>query len=311
MTIELRQPMDGPPEGSVGTVADTALAAIQALRPKQWVKNALLLAAPVFSMRFLDPAIWPKVIAATICFCLLSSAGYLFNDARDVESDRKHPKKSRRPIAAGRLSVTAAHVEMVVVFLLGAALGAWVNPAFLIVALLYFATTMAYSLHFKHVVILDVMFLASGFVWRAAAGAVAIDVKISSWLLLCTAFLALFLGFNKRRGEIALLGGKDLGTRKSLSAYSPALVLEFQSITTSGAIISYALYTVTASPTPWLLLTLPYVLYGIFRYIYLVQGGEGGAPDETLFRDKPLLVTCLLYGVTAPTILLVTHGLSH
>jgi 4-hydroxybenzoate polyprenyltransferase len=308
MTIELRPPMDEP--RTTGG-ADTALAALQALRPKQWVKNALLSAAPIFSMRFLDPAIWPKVLGATVCFCLLSSAGYLFNDARDVEADRKHPKKSRRPIAAGRLSVGAAHVEMVIVFALGAALGWWVNPAFLVVALLYFATTMAYSLYFKHIVILDVMFLASGFVWRAAAGAVAIDVKISAWLLLCTAFLALFLGFNKRRGEIALLGGNDPGTRKSLSAYSPALVLEFQSITTSGAIISYALYTVTASPTPWLLLTLPYVLYGIFRYIYLVQAGEGGAPDETLFKDRPLLVTCLLYAVTAPAILLLTHGLGH
>jgi 4-hydroxybenzoate polyprenyltransferase len=310
MTIELREPVDRPPERARNGIVDTALAAVQALRPKQWVKNALLGAAPVFSMRFLDVAIWPKVIAATLCFCLLSSAGYLFNDARDVESDRKHPKKSRRPIAAGRLSVAAAHVEMVVVVLLGVALGWWVSPAFLVVALLYFATTMAYSLHFKHVVILDVMFLASGFVWRAAAGAVAIDVKISAWLLLCTAFLALFLGFNKRRGEISLLGGNDLGTRKSLAAYSPALVLEFQSITTSGAIISYATYTVTASPTPWLLLTLPYVLYGIFRYIFLVQGGEGGAPDETLFKDKPLLVTCVLYAITAPAILLVTHGLS-
>jgi 4-hydroxybenzoate polyprenyltransferase len=306
------------PEGPVAApVAETprvrhspgriAVAAVQALRPKQWVKNALLAAAPIFSLQFLDTTTWPRTIAATVCFCFLSSVGYLFNDARDRESDQKHPKKRLRPIASGRLPVPVAHAEMVVVFLVGAALGWWVSPAFLAVALLYFATTMSYSVYFKHVVILDVMFLASGFVWRAAAGAVAIDVKISSWLLVCTGFLALFLGFNKRRGEIALLGGNDLGTRKNLALYSPALVLEFQSITTSGAIISYALYTVTASPTPWLLLTLPYVLYGIFRYIFLVQAGEGGAPDETLFKDRPLLVTCLLYAATVPLILLATH----
>ena len=186
-----------------------------------------------------------------------------------------------------------------------AALGlAWVvSPQFFVVSLLYFATTLSYSVYFKHIVILDVMFLAACYLWRPVAGAVAIGVAISPWLLLCTAFLALFLGFNKRRGEIMLLEGIG-GTRKSLDEYSPAMLSEFQAITTSGTIISYALYTVLGSPTDWLLLTLPFVLFGIFRYIYLMdQKGEGAAPDETLLRDRPILVTCVLYLIVVVAVL--------
>lgn len=283
------------------------LAAVSALRPKQWSKNiAVLPAAIVFSMHFTDLADWLKVAQGVAAFCLISSAGYIFNDARDVEADRRHPTKCRRPIAAGRLPIGVAYVEMVLIFILGCAIAWLVSPAFLAVALLYFATTLTYSLFFKNFVILDVMFIAAGFLWRAAAGAIAIDVNISPWLLMCAGFLALFLGFNKRRGELAQMEGEIGATRKNLSQYSQTLVMELQAITTSGTIISYALYTVLGSPTPWLLLTLPHVLYGVFRYIYLVaQRGEGGAPDETLYKDKPILLTCLLYGLTVVIVLMV------
>jgi 4-hydroxybenzoate polyprenyltransferase len=241
-----------------------------------------------------------------VAFCLLSSTGYVFNDLRDIEADRRHPKKRLRPLASGELSTQGAWALMALCF--GSALAvAWViSPSFLVVACLYFATTLSYSGFFKHFVILDVMFLAACYLWRAVAGAVAIDVAISPWLLLCTAFLALFLGFNKRRGEIMLLEGGSGGTRKSLAHYSPAMLSEFQAITTSGTIISYALYTVLGSPTPWLLLTLPCVLYGIFRYIYLMdQKGEGAAPDETLLRDRPILGTCVLFLFIAVGVLVV------
>lgn len=294
------------PQGPKGP-GDLALAAIQALRPKQWAKNVFLLAAILFSMRFTELDLWVKTMLGFAAFSLVSSSGYIFNDARDVEADRRHPRKRRRAIASGRLPVKLAYVEMALVFLAGCALAWAVNPWFLAVVLLYFCTTMSYSAFLKNVVILDVMFIASGFLWRAAAGAVAIEVPISPWLLTCTGFLALFFGFNKRRGELTEVADADKGhTRKNLQQYTPELVVEFQAITTSGTILSYALYCVLASPTPWLLLTMPHVLYGMFRYIYLVAAkNEGGAPDETLFRDRAMLVTGALYCLTVVAILVL------
>lgn len=297
---------DSPPAVSGPTVTTLAVAALQAMRPKQWTKNGLLFAAIVFSMKFLEWGPWARASLGFASFCLISSAGYILNDARDADADRRHPTKRLRPIASGRLPVGLAAAEMVVIFLAGCGIAWWLSPWFLLVALLYFVTTVSYSIVFKHIVILDVMFLSSGFLWRAAAGAVAIGVGISAWLLTCTAFLALFLGFNKRRGELTLMAGDAAITRKNLRDYTPEFVAEIQAITTSGSIISYALYTVLASPTPWLLLTLPYVLYGVFRYIYLVTvRNEGAAPDEILLRDRPILVTCLMYAATVVVILMV------
>jgi 4-hydroxybenzoate polyprenyltransferase len=279
-------------------------ALVAALRPKQWTKNGLLYAALIFSEAFRSPQAWLVCTLAFVTFCLLSSTGYVYNDLRDAESDRHHPKKRFRPIAAGELTPQMAWALMAACIVTALGIAAWIGPGFLVASLLYFATTLSYSFYFKHLVILDVMFLASCYIWRAVAGALAIEVRISPWLLLCTAFFALFLGFNKRRGEILLLEGRVQGTRKSLAEYSPAMLQEFQAITTSGTIISYSLYTVLGSATPWLLLTLPYVLYGIFRYIYLMdQKGEGAAPDETLLRDRPIQATVLLYLVTAVCVL--------
>ena len=298
---------------------DLPLAVLQALRPKQWTKNVLLFAALIFSRKFNDIELIQQACWGFVAFSFLSSAGYIVNDARDKEADKLHPKKSKRPIASGRLPLKIAYVEAAIVFVLGCVIAWWVSqvvtpdsrsllwmedrrnvPWFLLVSLLYFATTMSYSLVFKNMVILDVMFIAAGFLWRATAGAIAIGVDISPWLLTCTAFLALFLGFNKRRGEVVLLAQEASNHRKNLAEYTPELIIEFQAITTSGTIISYALYTVLGSPTKWLLLTLPFVLYGVFRYMYLVSvKAEGGAPDETLYKDRPILVTCILYGLTA------------
>jgi 4-hydroxybenzoate polyprenyltransferase len=297
-------------EGPTGpkSMADLLLAGVQALRMKQWIKNLLVYAALIFSLRFTDVAL---VIDATIgffAFCCISSSGYLFNDSRDREADRHHPRKCKRPIASGRLPVKAAYVEMALLLSLGMCLSAYLSTTFLLVAALYFTTTLSYSLYFKHHVILDVMFISAGFLWRAAAGAFAIDVALSPWLLTCTAFLTLFIGFNKRRSELGVVSGQGNATRKNLMYYTPELLIEFQAITTSGTIISYALYTVLGSPSEWLLLTLPHVLYGIFRYIFLVNNmGEGEEPADTLIKDKPLLATCVTYGLTVVGILLVTR----
>lgn len=288
--------------------ADLILAAIQALRMKQWIKNLLLYAALIFALKFTDIDMAINATMGFITFCMVSSAGYLYNDSRDKDADAKHPRKCKRPIASGRLPVNVAYVEMALLLLIGFGVAWSLSPMFALVTFLYLCTTLSYTFFFKHHVILDVMFISAGFLWRAAAGAVAINVLISPWLLTCTAFLTLFIGFNKRRSELGLMAGKGNATRKNLMHYTPELLVEFQAITTSGTVISYALYTVLGSPSQWLLLTLPYVLYGIFRYIFLVNNlDEGEEPADTLLRDLPLLATVVLYGLTVVGILLVTR----
>ena len=297
------QPTVGPKN-----TGDLILAAIQALRMKQWIKNLLLFAALIFALKFKELDLVLKASMAFLAFCLISSAGYLYNDSRDREADAQHPRKCKRPIASGRLPLPAAYAEMAIILAVGFGIAWSISPLFALVALLYLCTTLSYTFYFKHHVILDVMFISAGFLWRAAAGAVAIGVVISPWLLTCTAFLTLFIGFNKRRSELGLMAGKGNATRKNLMHYTPELLVEFQAITTSGTVISYALYTVLGSPSPWLLLTLPYVLYGIFRYIFLVNNlDEGEEPADTLLRDMPLLATVVLYGVTVVGILFVTR----
>ena len=288
--------------------ADLLLAMIQALRMKQWIKNLLLYAALIFALKFTELGMVADATLGFITFCMVSSAGYIYNDSRDREADAKHPRKRKRPIASGRLPLGVAYAEMVGLLLIGFGVAYSLSPLFALVTLLYLSTTLSYTFFFKHHVILDVMFISAGFLWRAAAGAIAINVLISPWLLTCTAFLTLFIGFNKRRSELGLMAGKGNATRKNLMHYTPELLVEFQAITTSGTVISYALYTVLGSPSQWLLLTLPYVLYGIFRYIFLVNNlDEGEEPADTLLRDLPLLATVVLYGITVVGILLVTR----
>lgn len=294
----------GPARPDPGKLPSLPVALIKALRPKQWTKNSLLFAALIFSIKYDEPNLWLQAIGGFIAFCLVSSTGYIYNDIKDREADALHPKKCKRPIASGALPPSIAWIEMVVIFAIGFAIALALSTKFAIVTAAYFVSTMSYSLYFKHHAIIDVMMIAAGFLWRAAAGAVVIDVHISEWLLLCTGFLALFLGFNKRRGELSLLEDGASSHRKNLGEYTHAMLDQFQGVTTSGTVISYALYTVLGSPTPWLLLTLPHVLYGIFRYIYLVQvKGAGDAPDETLLKDVPILLTCVLYVVSAVAIL--------
>ena len=237
-------------------------------------------------------------------FCLFASSGYILNDYLDREADKLHPKKRFRPIASGALPIPAAWGLMFSCLAVGSGIGYMLSIPFLVIAYTYLATTLSYSFYFKHRVILDVMFLAAGFVWRVIAGAVAIQVRVSPWLFLCAAFLALFLGFNKRRGELLKMGTKT-GTRKNLQYYSPEMLVEIQSIVSSSVVICYALYTIQGTNT-WMVLTLPFVIYFVFRYIYLVDQGEGDAPDETVVSDWPFILNGVLYIIV--TLLIILAG---
>ena len=278
-------------------------AVLKQLRIRQWTKNALLYAGLIFSGQFTNLDAWLQSTVGFFAFCMLSSSGYVLNDILDREADKNHPKKRLRPIASGAISPSLGWVIFLTCFALGTGLAIWCSWFFAAIAGAYFATTISYSTYWKYRVILDVMFLALGFVWRAIAGAVAIHVHVSPWLFLCTAFLALFLGFNKRRAELLRMGD-SAGTRANLALYAPNMLVQFQSIVTANAIVCYALYTILADVTQWMVLTIPYVLYGIFRYIYLVDKmGEGEAPDETLLKDTPILLTVTLWAGTCAAIL--------
>lgn len=264
----------------------------------------LLFPALVFSGKFLEPEPVLHALVGFAAFCLLASAGYVLNDYLDREADRKHPTKRFRPIASGDLPVPAAFALLATCLAGGIALSISLSPGFLGLGVLYLATTLSYSFFFKHRVLLDVLVLSAHYVWRTFAGAVAVNVYVSEWLFLCTVFGALFLGFNKRRAELLNVGAHT-GTRRNLSEYSPKLLDQLQSIATSATIITYLLYTVMGPTKGWMMLTIPPVLYAIFRYIYLVdRHGEGGAPDETLLSDGPMLITGAVYVVIAIAVLL-------
>lgn len=276
---------------------------VRASRPKQWVKNGLLFVAIIFSAKYGEVDLWIRVCVGFGVFCSLASAGYLINDIMDRDADRKHPRKSKRPIASGALPVGVAALGVLVYLMAGLATAYWLSPMFFGIALGYLLTTLTYSFVLKHVMIVDVLVLSLCYVWRAVAGAIVIDVLVSPWLFLCTAFLALFIGFNKRRAEL-MQQGDGAGTRKILQQYSSDLLQQYQSAVTSAAIVSYALYTVQGARTAWLVLTLPFVMYGLFRFAYLVEHrGKGEAPDETLLTDPPLVVSGVLYLVVAVVVI--------
>ena len=287
------------------------LALLVAMRPKQWTKNLLLFAGLLFTLDRPHPAVdFQRAGLGFILFCALSSVVYLVNDLADRESDRRHPKKCRRPIAAGELSPQAALVAAVALGVCGILLSFVLSRQFGLVALTYLLLTFAYSFRLKHVVLVDVLALAGGFVLRAIAGAVVIPVNISAWLILCTLMLALFLGLSKRRAElVATRQSGTLGTRPILEHYSLEMLDQMIVIVTSACLMSYALYA-AASPAagrhPYLMATIPFVIYGIFRYLYLMHRHSlGESPDAVLLEDRPMLINVLLWGLT--TALIVTH----
>lgn len=277
------------------------------MRPRQWTKNVVVFAALVFARRVFVPLSFGQALGAFVAFCMLSGAVYLVNDIFDVEQDRRHPRKRHRPIASGHLPIRIAWVQAAVLAVLALAGATAIRPLLGGILALYLAVQIAYSLVLKHQVILDVFTIAAGFVLRAAAGAVAIGVPISPWLYVCTVLLALFQALVKRRAEIMLLSEEAGSHRRILEDYSAALLEEMIAVVTSSTVMAYSLYTFSAENLPKnhaMMLTIPFVLYGIFRYLYLVyRRNEGGSPEQLLLSDWPLLACIVLWGTTALVIL--------
>ncbi len=279
------------------------------MRLQQWIKNLFLFAALVFSGHLFESHDVLLTVLGFFTFSLLSSAAYLFNDLVDVESDKVHPVKSKRPLPSGSISAATtlkaaaalAIISLVVGFLLGKEFG--------IVLCTYLALNVAYSLKLKNIVILDVMSIAAGFVLRVAAGAVLIQVPTSEWLIICTILLSLFLGFSKRRTELVSLEEQANTHRLVLAHYSQRFLDQMIGVVTASTVMSYALYTISAETvrkfgTQNLIYTVPFVLYGIFRYLYLVdKKAEGGDPTKTILTDVPLLINVVLWVVAASLII--------
>ncbi len=284
---------------------------ISLARPLQWIKNAFVLAALVFAGEIDNPDKVQLALIAAAVYCLLSSAMYAFNDLRDRQQDREHPRKKHRPLASGKVTALQATV-FIALLAAGGLSGSWyLGTKFLVVAICFIGLNGLYSLWLKYVVLLDVMSIAISFVIRAYAGSVAIDVSASKWLLINTLLLALFLAFGKRRHELLLLEDNATNHRKSLSKYSAYLLDQCIGVTTASVVVMYMLYTFstevsTKLGTDKLFVTIPFVIYGIFRYLYLIhRKAQGGSPTRVLFGDKPILLTATLWLATVIIILYV------
>jgi 4-hydroxybenzoate polyprenyltransferase len=277
-------------------------ALFKTMRPKQWTKNILVFAALVFDRQLFQVEPLLHTVAGFIMLCLASSTIYLINDIADIEQDRQHPKKKFRPLASGALSARTAAIAAVLFALISITASFFLSPGFGSILLLYLVINLFYSFWLKHVPIIDVMLVASGFVLRVGAGVTLIVVeRFSPWLYVCTTLIALFMGLGKRRAEISLLSDKANSHRRVLEGYSIALLDQLINIVSATTIMAYSLYTFSAENLPanhLMMLTIPFVLYAIFRYIYLIQiKGAGGAPDELVLTDYPLMATFLLWGL--------------
>jgi 4-hydroxybenzoate polyprenyltransferase len=310
-----RQSPDKMPMASVPTAPERSRSTIsllfRSLRPEQWTKNLVLFAGLLFGLRLFDPNAILRSMAAAGIFCLLSGVVYLVNDVMDREADKRHPLKRNRPIASGALSPQLATVAAIVLAA-GSLAAAWaLGTMFFIIAVAYVLMQTLYSGPLKHVVILDVLTISFGFVLRAAAGAVVVDVPISHWLLICTVLLALFLALSKRRHELVLLADGAASHRRILEEYSPYLLDQMIGVVTATTLMAYTIYTVSPETTQrfgtdWLGLTIPFPLYGIFRYLYLVhQKKGGGSPTTMLLADMPLLICVALWACTV--VLIIYH----
>ncbi|WP_301002430.1 decaprenyl-phosphate phosphoribosyltransferase [Capsulimonas corticalis] len=308
----MKEPLPTPLEDRPHKRRPVPLALLVAMRPKQWTKNLLVLAGLLFTLDQHHPIGDFRLVGlGFLLFCLLSSVVYLINDLVDRESDRRHPRKRRRPIACGDLPPNIAVGAAIAFGLIGIVGSVLLNPMFGAVAILYFLMTLGYSFYFKHIVIIDVLVLAAGFVLRAIAGVALIHAALSTWLILCTLMLALFLGLSKRRAElIAMEMSGTVGTRRILDEYTSGMLDQMIVIVTSTCLMSYSLYTVesqAATRHHYLMVTIPFVIYGIFRYLYLMHRHMlGESPDAIILEDRPTLINIALWGVT--TALIVSHS---
>jgi 4-hydroxybenzoate polyprenyltransferase len=287
----------------------TLRALVETLRPQQWVKNGFIFAALIFSQSLTRWDRCRQVLLAALIFCLVSSATYVLNDILDVAEDRNHPSKKLRPIASGRVSATSAGI-VGAIFAAAGLLSAWkLNPSFFGIVVAYLAINVLYSSFLKRVALLDVFIVASGFLLRVIAGGVVIKVAISPWLIVCTTLLALFIALSKRRHELVLLGRRASDHRAILKDYSPYFLDQLISIVTASTVVTYALYTLSPDvqnkfPGKRLELTIPFVLFGIFRYLHLIHNNDhGGNPTRSLFTDPVLLSVVVLWAASVVLII--------
>ncbi|WP_321430021.1 decaprenyl-phosphate phosphoribosyltransferase [uncultured Methanolobus sp.] len=278
-------------------------ALFRTMRPKQWYKNFVVFVAIVFSGNLGSYEAWFASVVAFFVFCLISSSVYVINDIVDVEKDRRHPVKRNRPIASGELKRSHAFILSIILLLLSLGIALNLTPLLSIISGAYFALFLLYSLVLKHVVIIDVLTISIGFVMRAAAGAVAIGVVFSPWLVMCTFLVAMFLGLGKRRHEICLLGDTANAHRKILDEYSVMMLEQMITIITASLVVSYSLYTFF-SGRYYMMLTIPLAVYGLFRYLFLVHSSGFGGEPELLFKDKGM-ISCMLIWVVM--VLFILH----
>ncbi|MBL8058747.1 MAG: decaprenyl-phosphate phosphoribosyltransferase [Anaerolineales bacterium] len=283
------------------------MALFKTMRPKQWTKNVFIFAALVFDHKLLQTDLLLRTLAGFGLLCLLSSTVYLLNDLADIEKDRRHPKKRHRPLASGQLKPPAAITTVVVFVAVALPLAFLLDWRFGLIGVVYLAVNLLYSFWLKNMVLVDVLLVALGYLLRVSAGAVLVASSISPWLYICMTLLALFLGFGKRRGELLLMQADSSTSRRVLEEYSLPFLDELINLVATATIVAYSLYTFSAENLPQnhaMMLTIPFVLYAIFRYLYLIHiRGEGGAPDELLLTDRPLQVTMGLWGLAAVLIL--------
>jgi 4-hydroxybenzoate polyprenyltransferase len=284
---------------------------LKTMRPRQWTKNVFVFAALVFDGKLFQLHDFLRTLAGFALFCLISSGVYIFNDLLDVEADRQHPVKKNRPIASGKLSVPAAIAAGAILSLLTIALGYLLAWQFALTTLVYFAMMLVYSKWLKHVPILDVLILAAGFVLRVHSGTTLIIVeRFSPWLYVLMTLLALYLGFGKRRAELALLADDATNHRKVLDGYTIPLLDQFITIVSGTTIVAYSLYTFFRPGAPdnhALMLTIPFVIYAIFRYLYLIQVKQiGGEPEEILLSDRPFQISIFMWGLAVLAVFYLT-----
>ena len=283
----------------------TLTALIQAMRPRQWTKNIVIFAALVFD-RQLNPSNLDAILRTTagfIIFCLLSGVVYIINDIADIEADRKHPEKRKRPIASGKLPISVARAIAFGLIILIFPISYWLSEVFALVAFVYLLVNLAYSFWIKHIPLLDVFTIALGFVLRVVAGVVLIDVaRFSPWLYIVVTLGSLYIGFGKRRAELAMIADGGNATRRVLDGYTLPLLDQLITIVSATTIMAYSLYTFSAPnlpPNHTMMLTIPFVIYGIFRYLYIIQVEHaGGAPEDVVLSDRPLQISIILWGLS-------------
>jgi len=292
-------------------MAQQIITLLEALRPRDWIKNTFVLAGAIFAERLLVPGVLAKVAAGFILFCFGASAVYLFNDFMDVEKDRLHPQKAKRPLPSGRLKKKVAIVFAAIIVSIVVPLSFYLKPEFALWVLTYVVMNALYSIKLKDFVVLDVMMVAAGYVIRVMAGCSLASVAPSDWLIVCTMTMSLFLVFCKRRQELILVTNSGKTSRQTLKDYSMGFLDQMIAIVTAATLISYVLYTLSQETvakfgTRKLILTSPFVLYGIFRYLYIIyQKDAGGNPTDTLFSDPPLFINALLW---AFTVFIIIYG---